>query len=141
MTSKVVLYKAWLTHRVGMGAGRCRLKLAEAAEKAKKTLSPAGVTEAAVNIECLMDELDLNVKVTIEDFESRAQPLLARLEGPIRQALAGAWAAWLVAGRGLQDAGSGACKACCAGRQGRDNKAKRWGGADADVWCVRQRRA
>ena len=67
-----------------------RLKLDAAAEKAKKTLSPAGVTEASISVECLMDDTDLNVSLPLDEFEKRVQPLLARLEAPIKQAMAGA---------------------------------------------------
>lgn len=66
------------------------MKLEAAAEKAKKTLSPAGVTEAAIAVECLMDDTDLNVNLALNEFEKRVQPLLARLEAPIKQAMAGA---------------------------------------------------
>ena len=36
-------------------------KLMAAAEKAKKTLSPAGVKEARINLECLMDDFDFGL--------------------------------------------------------------------------------
>ncbi len=36
---------------------KARMKLVEAGEKAKKTLSPAGVTEAVINCECLYLDL------------------------------------------------------------------------------------
>lgn len=64
------------------------LKLAAAAEKAKKTLSPAGVNEANISVECLAEDRDLNVMLTREEFEKRSADLVARLEGPILQALA-----------------------------------------------------
>mmetsp|Transcript_17920 Transcript_17920/g.50845 ORF Transcript_17920/g.50845 Transcript_17920/m.50845 type:complete len:821 (+) Transcript_17920:525-2987(+) len=64
------------------------LKIHAAAEKAKKTLSPQGVKEASINLECLMDDLDFNIKVKADDYEVMCQPLLARLEGPIKSALA-----------------------------------------------------
>lgn len=78
----------------------CRLKLEAAAEKAKKTLSPAGVSAASISVECVLDEIDLNVNLQLDEFEARCQPLLARLEGPIRQALAGVYtsAHWDVSG-------------------------------------------
>ena len=63
------------------------LKLQGAAEKAKKTLSPAGVSEAAISVECVWEDIDLNVNLSVDEFEKRVQPLLARLEAPIRQAL------------------------------------------------------
>eukprot|EP01038_Epipyxis_sp_PR26KG_P006796 gene6796-9309_t len=63
------------------------LKLQAGAEKAKKTLSPAGVNEANISVECLADDHDLNVILTREEFESRAASAVALLEGPILQAL------------------------------------------------------
>jgi heat shock protein 4 len=63
------------------------LKLQAAAEKAKKTLSPAGVNEASISVECLADDRDLNAILTKDEFESRAAPLVARLRGPIERAL------------------------------------------------------
>lgn len=72
------------------------MKLEAAAEKAKKTLSPAGVTEAAIAVECLLEDTDLNVNLALAEFEKRVQPLLVRLEAPISQAMAGACAALVV---------------------------------------------
>lgn len=63
------------------------IKLLDAAEKAKKTLSPVGVTEANVNIECLVDEKDYNGKLSLETFEGLIAPLVARMSAPIEQAL------------------------------------------------------
>ena len=40
------------------------LKLQVAAEKAKKTLSPNGVMEASISVECLADDKDLNCTLT-----------------------------------------------------------------------------
>jgi len=62
-------------------------KLMAAAEKAKKTLSPAGVREARVNLECLMDDLDFSATLKADAYEEMCAPLLARLEGPIMRAL------------------------------------------------------
>jgi heat shock 70kDa protein 4 len=64
------------------------LKLQAAAEKAKKTLSPAGVTEASISVECLAEDRDLNVILTKDEFEKRAAPLVNKLRVPIEQALA-----------------------------------------------------
>lgn len=63
-------------------------KLEAAAEKAKKTLSPAGVLVANVSVECLADDRDLNCQLTLEEFETRCAPLVAKLIPPIDQALA-----------------------------------------------------
>jgi heat shock 70kDa protein 4 len=63
------------------------LKLQAAAEKAKKTLSPSGVTEASVSVECLAEDIDLNVILTRDEFESRAQKLVQRLPVAVHKAL------------------------------------------------------
>jgi len=64
------------------------LKLTAAAEKAKKTLSPAGVKEARINLECIMDDLDFGVSLKATEYEAMCKPLLARLAGPVERALA-----------------------------------------------------
>ena len=69
------------------GNKKAVLKLQAAAEKAKKTLSPSGVNEANINVECLAEDRDLNVLLTKDEFESRIAPLIARLAGPIDRAL------------------------------------------------------
>lgn len=63
------------------------LKLMGAAEKAKKTLSPHGVKEASINLECLMDDLDFHIMLKAPEYEKLCAPLLARLEEPIKKAL------------------------------------------------------
>jgi len=65
-------------------------KLRSAAEKAKKTLSPHGVKEARVSLECLMDDLDFDAKVTATEFEALCAPLLDRMKAPVELALADA---------------------------------------------------
>jgi len=64
------------------------LKLLSAAEKAKKTLSPTGVKEARINIECLMDDYDFSIILKAEEYEAMCAPLIARLKAPIERALA-----------------------------------------------------
>ena len=64
------------------------IKLLDAAEKAKKTLSPAGVKEARFNLEMVMDDLDFNCILKAEEYEAICAPLLARLNPPIQAALA-----------------------------------------------------
>lgn len=66
------------------------LKILAAAEKAKKTLSPQGVKEASINLECLMDDLDFNIMLKADDYETLCSPLMEKLEGPIKRALADA---------------------------------------------------
>lgn len=64
------------------------LKLGVAAEKAKKTLSPAGVKEARINLECIMDDLDFSITLKAEEYKTLSEPLLARLAAPVERALA-----------------------------------------------------
>lgn len=64
------------------------LKLLSAAEKAKKTLSPAGVKEARINLESIMDDLDFNCTLQATEYEEMCTDLLARLNPPIQRALA-----------------------------------------------------
>jgi heat shock protein 4 len=64
------------------------LKLQAAAEKAKKTLSPAGVNEANISVECLAEDHDCNCVLSREEFEKRCASLVARLRAPVEQALA-----------------------------------------------------
>ena len=64
------------------------LKLLSAAEKAKKTLSPAGVKEARFHLEMLMDDLDFSTILSASEYEDMCAPLLARLNPPIQAALA-----------------------------------------------------
>jgi heat shock 70kDa protein 4 len=66
---------------------KARMKLIDAAEKAKKTLSPAGVTEARISIECLMNDLDFNMNLTLDEFVSDCEALLSSMTPPIMQAL------------------------------------------------------
>lgn len=70
-----------------MSKPKVRLKLMSAAEKAKKTLSPQGVKEARINLECLMDDFDFSCSLKAEKYEELAAPLLARLAEPIQKAL------------------------------------------------------
>eukprot|EP01032_Pedospumella_encystans_P027911 gene27911-31528_t len=63
------------------------LKLQAAAEKAKKTLSPAGVNEVNISVECLADDIDLNALLTRKEFEDRAAELVSRLRAPIEKCL------------------------------------------------------
>ena len=63
------------------------LKLQVAAEKAKKFISPAGVTEAPVNVECLAEDMDLNCVLTKDEFEKRSQHLTERIATVVMSAL------------------------------------------------------
>ena len=69
------------------GNWKSLLKMQVAAEKAKKTLSPQGVNEANISIECLHEEKDFNGILTKDEFEARILPLINRLEAPILEAL------------------------------------------------------
>ncbi|KAE9024038.1 Heat shock protein 14 [Phytophthora rubi] len=69
---------------------KSRIKLLSACEKAKKNLSPYGVSATHLNIECLADDRDYNSQVKLEEFEELIAPLLQSLDGPIERALADA---------------------------------------------------
>ncbi|KAJ1333563.1 heat shock 70kDa protein 4 [Microdochium nivale] len=58
------------------------------AEKLKKILSAN--SQAPLNIESLMNDVDVNAVVTRPEFEAMIEPLLARVTGPLEQALADA---------------------------------------------------
>jgi len=66
---------------------KVRIKLLDAAERAKKTLSPQGVKEARISLECLMDDLDFACSLKAEEYEALCKPLLDRLGVPIEKAL------------------------------------------------------
>jgi len=51
------------------GNKKARLKLLAAAEKAKITLSPHGVNEAPINVECLMNDADFTYTLTVEKLD------------------------------------------------------------------------
>jgi heat shock protein 4 len=69
------------------GNWKALLKMQVAAEKAKKTLSPTGVSEASISVECLAEDRDFSQVLTKEEFDRRSQHLIDRLAGPIHQAL------------------------------------------------------
>lgn len=69
-------------------ADKPRIKLLAAGEKAKKTLSPVGVTEARIGVECLMEDTDFNMTLTLADYMADCEPLLARMTAPLMQAVA-----------------------------------------------------
>lgn len=63
------------------------LKLQTAAEKAKKTLSPQGVNEVNISVECLAEDRDLNALLTKAEFEQRTEHLVQGLQAPIEECL------------------------------------------------------
>jgi len=69
---------------------KAMLKLRGAAEKAKQTLTPEGMTKAEVSVEYLMNEKDLRTFCTIEQLDAAVKPLADRIEPLIRRALADA---------------------------------------------------
>ena len=79
-------YRGKLSGRV-LDNPKVMLKLYAAAEKAKQTLSPVGVNEARINLECLMDDFDFNISLKADEYKAMCEPLLARLAGPIERAL------------------------------------------------------
>nr|AXS58608.1 heat shock protein 88 homeolog b [Epichloe coenophiala] len=66
--------------------GRAMARTIAAAEKTKKILSAN--QQAPVNIESLMNDVDVSVMITRQDFEAMIEPILARTHEPLEQALA-----------------------------------------------------
>lgn len=66
--------------------GRAMARTIAAAEKTKKILSAN--QQAPVNIESLMNDVDASAMVTRQEFEAMVEPLLARIQIPLEQALA-----------------------------------------------------
>ncbi|KAM3485804.1 hypothetical protein MY8738_001090 [Beauveria namnaoensis] len=66
--------------------GRAMARTIAAAEKCKKVLSAN--QQSAVNIESLMNDIDVSVNVTRQEFEDMIQPLLNRTFDPLEAALA-----------------------------------------------------
>jgi heat shock protein 4 len=67
------------------GLPKAWLKLQAGAEKAKKTLSPIGVVECPISVECLSDDHDLGVVLSKDELEKRSEALVGRLQAPIEQ--------------------------------------------------------
>jgi len=63
------------------------IKLLDASEKAKQTLTPEGVQFAPVNVEFLMNEIDFSTKLTIEDLNQLINPLVERLVQPLEKCM------------------------------------------------------
>lgn len=70
-----------------MSKPKVALKLLAAAEKAKKTLSPFGVKEVRIQLECIMDDLDFGISLKSTEYEEMCKPLLDRLAAPVERAL------------------------------------------------------
>ena len=66
---------------------KAMLKLQLAAEKGKKQLSPNGVTEVNINVECLAEDMDCSYKLTKEVFEKSCTPMVDAMEAPITACL------------------------------------------------------
>lgn len=71
-----------------MTNAKAAFKLRLQCEKLKKVLSAN--SEAPINVECLMNDMDLKSKITRELFEQLSQPLLERFRVPLQQAVAAA---------------------------------------------------
>jgi len=67
---------------------KVRLKLLTAAEKVRKTMTPYGVNQAKANSECLVDDYDLAETVQLEEMEAALQPVVDRITGVVKRALA-----------------------------------------------------
>jgi len=66
---------------------KSRMKLMSAAEKAKKDLSPYGVNQCPINIECLMEDRDFHMNLTLEQLNTLCEPVVARLDTPLQLVL------------------------------------------------------
>jgi len=66
-------------------SAKASLRLRAACEKVKKVLSANA--EAPLAIECLMEDADIRGKITRDEFEAMAAPLLARLAAPVKACL------------------------------------------------------
>jgi len=66
---------------------KAMIKLGAAAEKAKQTLTPEGVTKAEVYVEYLMNETDLRTVLTAEDLDAVLAPLVARIPPLVQRVL------------------------------------------------------
>lgn len=66
------------------------MSLYRVAEKAKKTLSPYGVDNVAVNCECLYQDRDLATKLDISQFNSLCSHLIPKIASTVQSALANA---------------------------------------------------
>ena len=71
-----------------LASAKTRYKIEEAVTKMKKILSAN--SEAAINIECLMDEKDMSAVVRRPDLEAMCAPLTPKISQVIQQALAAA---------------------------------------------------
>jgi len=67
---------------------KAMVRVDAAAEKLKKILSAN--SQAPMNIESLMNDVDVSAMVTREEFEAMIEPLLSRVHAPLEQALADA---------------------------------------------------
>eukprot|EP00639_Heterosigma_akashiwo_P031965 CAMPEP_0194722598 /NCGR_PEP_ID=MMETSP0296-20130528/13674_1 /TAXON_ID=39354 /ORGANISM="Heterosigma akashiwo, Strain CCMP2393" /LENGTH=841 /DNA_ID=CAMNT_0039625643 /DNA_START=102 /DNA_END=2627 /DNA_ORIENTATION=- len=70
-----------------LGNKKALLKLYQSAERGKKQLSPLGVPEVLITVECLMEDLDFTYTLTLEKYEELIAPLCARVAAPIQQVL------------------------------------------------------
>ena len=65
---------------------RAQVKLVEACEKVKKTMS-ANSIDIPLNLECFMDDKDVSGKINRAEFEELAQPLLDRIQKTLEAGL------------------------------------------------------
>ena len=63
------------------------IKLLEAAEKLKKTLTPFGVNEAQCGLECLYQEHDFRGRLTQKNFDTMFEWMREKIAPPIKEAL------------------------------------------------------
>lgn len=69
---------------------KAMLKLRNAAEKAKQTLTPEGMNKAEVYVEYLMNEIDFKTIYALEQLDVGVKPLADRVEALVKRAIADA---------------------------------------------------
>ncbi|ETO08504.1 heat shock protein belonging to the HSP70 family [Reticulomyxa filosa] len=75
------------THRVDISQdARARLRLMKGVERVKKILT--GNKDAVFMLECLANDIDFNLRITRDEFDSLCTPLLAKLSECVGKAVA-----------------------------------------------------
>lgn len=69
------------------GSRKARVKLMVAAEKAKIAITPYGVNQTPVSVECLFEDVDFSTRFTLETLEELTAPLMERMGATIKRAL------------------------------------------------------
>jgi len=64
---------------------RCKLRILEGVEKARKIIS--STTDALLNVDALMEDTDMNRKISRDEFEKMCNPLLMRFAQVLQETL------------------------------------------------------